>query len=56
MKTANTSDEMVALMKIHFPKTPELKCVTQPTCAPYYAWERDYGAIKSGGGPDAGTR
>lgn len=42
--------------KIQFWKTPELKCVTQPTCAPYYAWERDYGAIKSGGGPDAGTR
>lgn len=42
--------------KIAFWKTPELKCETQKTCAPYWAWERDYGAIKAGGAPDAGMR
>jgi putative spermidine/putrescine transport system substrate-binding protein len=33
--------------KIQFWKTPELKCTTQKTCAPYWAWERDYTAIKA---------
>lgn len=37
--------------KILFWKTPELRCVTQPTCAPYWAWERDYGEIKKSAGP-----
>ncbi len=33
--------------KIHFWKTPELKCETQKTCAPYQVWERDYTEIKA---------
>ncbi|MFL5322196.1 MAG: ABC transporter substrate-binding protein [Myxococcaceae bacterium] len=31
---------------ILFWKTPELKCVTQKTCAPYIKWDKDYSAIK----------
>jgi putative spermidine/putrescine transport system substrate-binding protein len=32
---------------IRFWKTPELRCETQKTCAPYWAWDRDYGQIKA---------
>lgn len=32
--------------KIYFWKTPEAKCVTQKSCAPYRSWYRDYTAIK----------
>jgi putative spermidine/putrescine transport system substrate-binding protein len=38
--------------KIEFWKTPELRCVTQKECAPYWAWERDYTAIKAGPAPE----
>ncbi len=41
--------------KILFWKTPELKCETQKSCAPYWAWERDYNEIKAGTSPDAGA-
>ncbi len=42
--------------QIRFWKTPELKCETQKTCAPYWAWERDYGEIKASSPAPAAAR
>lgn len=33
--------------RIHFWRTPELKCESQKSCVPYATWATDYSAIKS---------